>query len=84
MGRTGYTLKDKKVIGGPSADKVNEIPPFIQEYKGKNGYSPSLRDITDSLEISSVSVTQYYLNLLRRFGIVDWVDGKMRTLRVAE
>lgn len=53
----------------------------IQARIDANGYSPSLRELADDLGVCVNDVAQK-LRLLRRDGLVTYVDGQARTVRV--
>lgn len=48
-----------------------------------NGYSPSLRELADDLG-TCVNDVKGKLERLRRDGLVTYVDGQARTVRVVE
>lgn len=56
---------------------------FIREYKEKNGYSPSFRDIADALGVSLATVT-YHLHRLRDDGKIRFNDKISRSIVVID
>lgn len=55
---------------------------FIDAFVDRHGYGPSVRQMQDGLEISSTSVVNYRMNILRREGRLEWEEGLSRTVRV--
>lgn len=51
---------------------------FIREY----GYSPSIRELCEAMGVTSPATVWESLNRLRLAGLVGWVPGKNRTIRV--
>lgn len=47
-------------------------------YPGPGG--PSVRDVAAAVD-RTISTVHDHLKVLRRLGLVDWVDGQQRTLR---
>jgi SOS-response transcriptional repressor LexA len=45
------------------------------------GGAPSVREIADDMKLSSTNAVHLHLLRLRRLGLIDWEDGKARTLR---
>lgn len=50
----------------------------------QNGYAPSIRELQALCDISSTSVVAYHLERLRTKGLVDFVDGTPRTIRLVK
>lgn len=53
----------------------------IVELTGTRGYPPTLSEVARLLDCQKTDVYQKLLRL-RRDGVVEWEDGKCRTLRV--
>lgn len=51
--------------------KQSRVLDFIQEYKGKNGYSPTLKEIAEFLELKSVSTVHQHVKALVDKGFLD-------------
>lgn len=64
-----------------ATDKV--IVDTIAEFISREGYSPSMRDVADEVGIS-IGAIKHRLDRMRKDGLVDFVDGKARTLRVVQ
>ena len=63
-------------------DKEKFIYDYITETIRHDGYSPSVRDIKESLGIKSTSTVHSYLERLEKKGYITRESGKSRTLRV--
>lgn len=64
--------------------KKDKILPFIKDFIKRCGYSPSIRDICEGLDINSTSHVKYSLDELEESGHITRVPGASRTIRVAE
>lgn len=56
----------------------------IERYFLEHGIAPEYRDIMKTAGIKSHGSLMASLYALRRYGIVDWQDGKSRTIRVSQ
>ena len=57
-----------------------QIINFSAEYMVKNGYPPTVRDITAGLGYKSTSTVFEKLVKMRQDGIINYIDGSPRTL----
>jgi len=48
-----------------------KIMKFLEEFQAQNGYSPSIRDIGESIGVQSTSLVDYYLNQLEQMGYIS-------------
>jgi repressor LexA len=48
-----------------------KIMKFLDEFQAQNGYSPSIRDIGESIGVQSTSLVDYYLNQLEQMGYIS-------------
>lgn len=56
---------------------------FIKQYKtDTDGVAPSIREITESCQISSTSQTNKFLRSLQESGLIRYDRGQARTIRV--
>ena len=55
---------------------------FIVDTIRREGYSPSVRDITQAVSMKSTSTVHHYINRLEAKGYIQKESGKSRTLRV--
>lgn len=62
----------------PQQELLDWITTYIQQCQK----SPSLREMMQGLGLRSVSAVQARLGQLRQKGYVDWIRGKIRTIRV--
>ena len=58
------------------------IVDYAAEYMIKNGYPPTVRDITAELGYKSTSTVFEKLGKMRQDGIINNIDGSPRTLTV--
>ena len=64
-----------------------KILEFLTSFQEKFGYSPSIRQIGDSIGVKSTSLIDYYLNQLKDMGYIErdqHVSRSIRVLRPAE
>lgn len=66
------------------SSRQREMLAFIREYIGAFGYPPSYRDIMAGTEIASTSNVAYQLRLLRARGVIDFVEGISRSVRLLD
>ncbi|MGN1094841.1 MAG: transcriptional repressor LexA [Eubacteriales bacterium] len=64
--------------------REKEIYDYICKTIEENGYSPSVRDIRDSLGIKSTSTVHAYIGRLEEKGYVRKEDGKSRTITLGD
>lgn len=58
---------------------------FIVSFKQENdGNSPSVRDIRNAFDISSISVVDYHLKKLQRAGLIERVEKIARSIKVTD
>ena len=68
----------------PLTSKERAFYEFITETIQAQGYSPSVRDIQQALEIKSTSTVHAYLQRLEDKGYIHKADRKSRSLRVSD
>lgn len=64
--------------------KEKVVYDYISETIKREGYAPSVRDISAALNIKSTSTVHGYLKRLEEKGFVRKQDGKSRTLHIAD
>jgi repressor LexA len=62
--------------------KAQEILEFINFTLKNDGYSPSVREICEAVNLKSTSTVQYHLNKLEKKGVINKSDGKSRSLHL--
>jgi repressor LexA len=67
-----------------ATDKQAAILAWVRSYIAQSGFSPTIREIGKAFGIASSNGVSDHLWRLRRKGLVTWVDGRSRTLRVLE
>ncbi|MBQ6518685.1 MAG: hypothetical protein IJI14_08195 [Anaerolineaceae bacterium] len=51
-------------------ERKRRIIKFIKDYKEQNGFSPSIKNISDSLNLNSTSLVLFYLKNLEQKGYI--------------
>ena len=64
------------------SNKAQEILEFINFTLKNDGYSPSVREICEAVNLKSTSTVQYHLNKLEKKGFINKSDGKSRSLHL--
>ncbi|MDA7543081.1 transcriptional repressor LexA [Candidatus Actinomarina sp.] len=64
------------------SNKAQEILEFINFTLKNDGYSPSVREICEAVNLKSTSTVQYHLNKLEKKGVINKSDGKSRSLHL--
>ena len=62
--------------------KAEEILEFINFTLKNDGYSPSVREICEAVNLKSTSTVQYHLNKLEKKGVINKSEGKSRSLHL--
>jgi repressor LexA len=57
---------------------------FIRDFKEREGYAPTVREIAANCSIKSPSVVQYHLNSLERQGMISRGKEKFRSISVVQ
>ena len=60
--------------------RQKEVLNFIESYRKKEGYSPSLEDVKKHLKLTSVSTAHYHIKKLERLGLLRKGDNQPRSL----
>jgi repressor LexA len=64
------------------SERQRKILELLARFQKQNGYPPSIREICDSVKISSTSVVNYYLNQLEEMGFIERDQHVSRGIRV--
>lgn len=64
--------------------RQKQIIEYIKDFKGVNGYSPSLEEIRKHLGVSSVSTVHFHLKKMQDEGLVEKHSNKPRSLDIYE
>lgn len=62
--------------------RQRQIVDFIAQYIQKNGYSPTLQEIANSLGVSSLATVHEHLNALVKKGVIKKYDGAVRGIEI--
>ena len=63
-------------------NKAQEILDFINFTLKNDGYSPSVREICEAVNLKSTSTVQYHLNKLEKKGVINKSEAKSRSLHL--
>lgn len=64
------------------SERHRKIMEYLSKFQEANGYSPSIRQIGDSIGVKSTSLVDYYLNQLQEMGFIEREDRISRSIRV--
>ena len=64
------------------SERHRKILEFLVRFQESNGYSPSIRQIGDSINVKSTSLIDYYLNQLQEMGYIEREGRISRSIRV--
>ena len=57
-------------------DNLKKMMKFIIDFKGKNGYLPSVREIAKEIGVKSTSTINYYINILEQKNLIKRSEQK--------
>ncbi len=66
----------------PLTKKQEEVLTVIKKYIAKNGYSPSVREVCEMMNLSSTATVFVHMRHLMNKGYLKQADNKFRTLEV--
>ena len=66
------------------SERHRKIMEFLTKFQDENGYSPSIRQIGDSISVKSTSLVDYYLNQLLEMGFIERENRISRSIRVLQ
>lgn len=66
------------------SERHRKIMEFLTKFQESNGYSPSIRQIGDSIGVKSTSLVDYYLTQLQEMNFIDREDRISRSIRVVQ
>ncbi|MBU0534955.1 MAG: transcriptional repressor LexA [Patescibacteria group bacterium] len=64
--------------------KQKQILDFISQYIQMNGFSPTLQEIADSMNLSSLATVHEHLQALERKGIIRKFEGAVRGIEIVD
>jgi repressor LexA len=64
-----------------ATEKQLKILAFIEEFKAKRGYPPTVSEVRTNFGISQKGAYDHLIALRKR-GYIDWVDGASRTITI--
>jgi len=66
------------------SERQRKIFEFIKKYIEENRYSSTTREITEGVNLKSVSTVHDHLVKMRKNGYIDYIDSSPRTLSIVE
>ena len=66
------------------SERHRKIMEFLTKFQNSHGYSPSIRQIGDSINVKSTSLVDYYINQLQTMGYIEREDRISRSIRVLQ
>ncbi len=64
------------------SERERKIMEFLTTFQEKNGYSPSIRQIGDDINVRSTSLVDYYLDQLQELGYIARDSHVSRSVRI--
>ncbi len=64
--------------------RQRQIVDFIGQYIQKNGYSPTLKEIADSIQVSSLATVHEHLQALERKKVIKKHEGAVRGIELVD
>ncbi len=64
--------------------RQRQIVDFIAQYIQKNGYSPTLKEIAESIGVSSLATVHEHLQALQRKNVIKKHDGAVRGIELID
>lgn len=65
-------------------DKQKRVLTAIAVLTRQHGFCPTFREIADECGYATTSVVAAHLDRLRENGLVEWTEGKARTIRLVK
>jgi repressor LexA len=65
-------------------ERHRKIMQFLTDFQDENGYSPSIREIGESIGVKSTSLVDYYLRQLSERGYIDKNEHISRSIRILQ
>lgn len=65
-------------------DRKKQIIQFINDFRQQNTYAPTVREIADGVNLSSISTVQRHLTGLVEKGYIEMEQFKPRTIRLTD
>jgi repressor LexA len=66
------------------SERHRKILEFLSKFQEDHGYSPSIRQIGDSISVKSTSLIDYYLNQLQESGFIERENRISRSIRIIQ
>jgi ribosomal protein S19E (S16A) len=73
----------KSYNGVAITEKQYNVMMYVIEYRAKHGIGPAVRDFMRKFGLSGPNAIRCHLNALKSRGLIEWSEGKSRTIRPA-
>jgi len=64
--------------------RQKQILDFISQYIQKNGTSPTLQEIADAMDLSSLATVHEHLQALQKKGVIERFEGTVRGINILD
>ena len=64
--------------------RQKQILDFISQYIQVNGHSPTLQEIADSMELSSLATVHEHIQALEKKGVIKKYEGSVRGIEILD
>jgi repressor LexA len=64
--------------------RQRELLEFLQQFIHKNGYSPTLQEIADAMNVSSLATIHEHLQSLTKKGLIKRYEGAVRGIEILD
>lgn len=68
----------------PLTARQREVLEYVRDYRNVQGYCASVSDVCSHFGFKSKNGAMCHLLVLRKKGLITWIDNQPRTLRVTE
>ena len=79
-----YQIHERKAMAITLYKRQRQIVDFIAQYIQKNGYSPTLREIADSIGVSSLATVHEHIQALIRKKVIRKHEGAVRGIELLD
>jgi SOS-response transcriptional repressor LexA len=83
MGSVNKKIYTKSYNGVALTQRQYNVMMYVIEYRARHGIAPAVRDFMREFGLSGPNAIRCHLNALKSRGLIEWSEGKMRTIRPA-
>jgi len=62
--------------------RQKQVLDFVKSFSKKHGYAPSLEEIKDRLELSSISTAHFHISNLKKLGLIRKIKNEPRAIEI--